>query len=330
MFLKWNHESIRITGRWDRRSEDTVTTTNTGCTIEIAYYGKMAILHFDVETNEEPRPLLWIQVDSGTRVEVTLEPYIHVQTMENTDKMHILKIVYKSALEHQNRWYLPLTGKVSFRGVDVEKPCEIPLDTRKTIEFIGDSITEGVLTDPDCGKDCIATLDWHDLVYQNDACATYAWLTSEKLNLRSRIMGYGGTGVTTSGSGNVPKAASAYPYIYDGCPLKESEPDFIIINHGANDSTYAVEEYTSGYLELLKVIRGTNPNSRIFCLSAFMGVYPVDLKGVINSFNTLYNDSVIFIDSTGWVPPDPVHPLREGHMIIAEKLTEILRPYMYL
>ena len=38
---------------------------------------------------------------------------------------------------------------------------------------------------------------------------------------------------------------------------------------------------------------------------------------------------VLFIDSTGWVPVEPLHPLRDGHREIAGHLTGILRRELF-
>lgn len=324
MFLKWTHGSVRITGRWDRSSDEVVTTTNTGGTIEIAYYGELAVLHFDIKDNKQTMPHIWIQVDGGARIEASLEPFIRIQTQSMTTGegiLHNLKIIFKSAVEEQARWYAPLVGKLSFKGIDVQKPGELNKDNRRIIEFVGDSITEGVLID--AGHN-FYDIDQLNRPYEDDVCATYAWLTAEKLNLIPRIMGYGAVGATKSGQGSVPKAGEAYPFVYDQCALKETEPDFIVINHGANDMGSTAENYTCEYYELLRIIRKINPSSKIVCLSAFYGVYPRELGEVINKFNYEFKDSVEFIDTTGWIPKEPLHPMRDGHIIIAQKLSEIL------
>jgi hypothetical protein len=323
MFLNWKHEAIRITGRWDRRNDSAAVTTNTGGTIEIAFYGEMALLQFDIQNNEHPYSHLWIQVDNGALIESTVEPYIRIRANGSQDSMHYLKIIFKSAIERHHRWYSPLISKVSFKGVEVEKAGKLKEDKRKIIEFVGDSITEGILIDDKC---TYYSDDVYNRVYQDDVCATYAWLTAEKLNLIPRIMGYGAVGVTKSGSGSVPKAAAAYPYVYDGCSLNEKEADYIVINHGANDRGASAENYTRDYFELIKVIRAMNPNSKIICLSAFAGVYPVELKEMISEFNKKYNDNISYIDSMGWVPSEPLHPLGNGHIKISKKLVEALKP----
>jgi lysophospholipase L1-like esterase len=324
MLLSWNHPSIRIIGRWDRRNPDRVVTTNPGGIIEIAYYGEMLTLRFDVIGNEQPRPHLWIQVDNGVWIESVLEPYLHIQSPSEDTGFHYLRVIFKSAVEEQNRWSQPLVGKVSFLGVVLERPGILPERRQKVIEFVGDSITEGVLIDTDCGEDCQATR-----VYQDDVCATYAWLTAERLGLEPRFMGFGGVGVTKGGMGGVPKASLAYPFVYDKCPLNEPEPDFILINHGANDRQDNVRNYIQEYYKLLKVIREINPHSQIFCVGMFFGLFLNDLRELIEDFNREYNDRVIFVDTKGWISPDPLHPLREGHRRITEKLVQQLRPIIF-
>ena len=75
MFVGWRHESVRLTGRWDRSNDKCATTVNPGGTIEICFYGELAVLCFDISTNKRPYPHLWIQVDGGARVEAPLFLY---------------------------------------------------------------------------------------------------------------------------------------------------------------------------------------------------------------------------------------------------------------
>ena len=78
-------------------------------------------------------------------------------------------------------------------------------------------------------------------------------------------------------------------------------------------------------MKLLKLVRSRNRNSVIISLSAFCGVYPKELEEAIASYNKENDDHVYFIDSAGWIPKDPLHPLRDGHEIVADRLTERLR-----
>jgi len=232
-------------------------------------------------------------------------------------------MIFKSSVEVQNRWLAPLQARLSFKGVRVDSPGVLLEDNRAIIEFVGDSITEGVLLDTDIGEECQDTR-----VYQDDVCGAFPWLTAEKLNVRPRIMGYGAVGITREGLGGVPRVPDSYPFVYDGCPLKEEEPDYIVINHGTNDSFNLVsqEKFKEGYLELLKVVRRINPKSHIICLSIFIGAYAKTLRETIEEFNKSNKDSVGFIDTKNWIPKEPVHPMRDGTAIISDRLAEILKP----
>jgi len=325
MRVSYRHESVRLTGRWDVRNEKYAETTTPGAYIEFAFEGKMAMAMFDTWANPEPRLHLWVQLDGGAMTQTPIDSYLRI--IAPTEGKHICRIIYKGGAEVHARWYLPLEGKVSFIGFEAEKCIAIGEDTRKTIEFVGDSITEGVLIDVDYygeGRPK-SSIDQHNRVYQDDACATYAWLTAEALNLRPIVMGYGAVGTTRSGQGRVPAAPLAYPYNFEGSPISRPEPDYILINHGANDRGHTAEEYVTKYGELLDVIRKLNPNAKIISLSAFCGGHHEALEKFIAEYNEKNGTNIPFIDSTGWVPVEPLHPLRDGHKIIAEHLTEILK-----
>ena len=325
MRVSYRHPSVRLTGRWDVRNEKFAETTTTGAYVEFAFEGRMAMAMFDTWANPEPRLHLWVQLDGGAMVQTPIDSYLRV--IAPTDGRHVCRIIYKGGTEVHARWYLPLEGKVSFVGFEAEKCVEIGEDTRKTIEFVGDSITEGVLIDTDYyGEGRPASpIDQHNRVYQDDACATYAWQVAEALDLRPIVMGYGAVGVTRSGQGRVPAAPEAYPYNFEGSPISRPEPDYILINHGANDRRKPTDEYLAKYGELLDVIRKINPNSKLISLSAFCGAHHEELGRFIAEYNEKNGTDIAFIDSYGWVPEEPLHPMRDGHTIIAKNLAPLLK-----
>lgn len=314
-----NDAAVRFTGRWEIGKVGAITTAP-GSMFEIAFTGKAAVLHFDMTMNMHPYPHIWISVDDGAKIEA---PLSHVLRVEATGEgNHVVRVIYKSAVEIQHRWYQPLIGKVCFCGFEADGEGELPQDNRKIIEFIGDSITEGVLID---AMYEFEQFQQNNRPNQDDSTATYAYLTAMELGMKPVIMGYGAVGVTRAGCGSVPKAAEAYPYNFHGYPAKAHNPALIVINHGANDKGKPVELYLSEYRNLLKVVREKNPDAKIVVLSAFCGVYPEELGAMIDKFNEETGDGVYFIDSTGWIPEEPLHPLREGHRIVAEHLTAKLK-----
>lgn len=324
MRIPYHHESIRLTGRWDTSEEGCAVTTTTGAYIEFAFEGDMALVRFDIDMNAAPLLHLWIEVDGGARVETPIDRYLRIKTP--TVGKHVCRVIYKGGTENDRRWYHPLTGKVSFLGIDTENPLPIGEDSRTVIEFVGDSITEGVLIDDDYCQDGekVFYIDMLNRIYQDDVCATYAWLTAERLNLRPIFMGYGAVGVTRSGMGKVPAVTEAYPYNFDGSPITRPTPDIVMINHGANDRSKPVDLYLSKYSELLDLIRRMNPRAKVVVLSAFCGAYHEELGEFVAAYNQKNGANVSYIDSDGWIPKEPLHPLRDGHRTVADHLTPLL------
>ncbi len=327
MRIAYTHESVRLTGRWDTRDSHCAVTTAPGSYIEFAFTGKMALLRFDVISNTPPMLHLWLQLDGGDLFEAPLDSHLRVCAKE--EGYHICRVIYKGGAEKHRRWYPPLTGKVSFLGVEVDTPATLPADTRPTVEFVGDSITEGVLIDDSFQKDDpIGYTDDCMRCYQDDVCATYAWLTAEALGLRPYFMGYGGVGVTHGGCGSVPAAPKAYPFNYDGSPVGYPACDVVVINHGANDHARPAEEYLAKYAELLDQVIARNPNAKLVALSVFCGVHREALGKMIPVYNEQHGTDVLYIDTTAWIPPSPVHPPRAGHRAVAAHLIPILKHFL--
>lgn len=317
MIIKANDPKIRFSPRWRVTDKFAVCTAN-GATAEFVFSGKMAILEFDVDFCREPYPHVYISVDRGARIEVPIDKYIRISADEGE---HYVEMILKSSTEVHQRWFEPLESKVSLVGIEADGFGDLEADGRKTIEFIGDSITEGVLIDEPYQK--YHTL-W-DRVFEDDATATYAWLTAEALNLRPIIMGYGAVGTTKAGCGSVPKVYDAYPFFSHENPCPSAEADYIVINHGTNDGGKTAEEVKYEYARFVKLVRDRNPKSKIVCLTPFCGSHAETIGEVVSEHNRQYGDNVYYINSTGWVPKEPIHPLRDGHRIVAGYLTEIMK-----
>ena len=183
-FYSYRDPSVRLTGRWDTRDGECAITTNPGAYFEIAWQGSILELVFSVEHNEHPYPHLLIQTDGGAIQETALDRRLRVFAPEGE---HICRVVYKSSTEALSRWRLPIHNALSLCGYAASAGGTLAPDDRKTIEFVGDSITEGVLVDIDYAKAPASDIDEHNRAYQDDATATYAWLTAEMLEMRPYI-----------------------------------------------------------------------------------------------------------------------------------------------
>ncbi len=322
--MKVSHlsNSVRSFGRWAKR-EDALVTTALGSYLELAFTGKWCDLSFDTKLNSEPYPHLYIQVDGGAKTEVRVEPFIRIETPQEGN--HVVKITYKSAMEDQQRWFEPLVGKISFTGFEADGEGVLPEDNRKIIEFIGDSITEGTWANEERAPFPGGYNNHNNMVFQNDSTATYACLTAEALGMKPYTMGYGAVGLTKGGSGGVPRVYEAYPYIFNNVERVPSGAEIIVINHGANDYDATEEEYITAYEEFIKLVRKINPDAEIVALSAYIYRYNKALGEMVKKYNKENDDSVLFVDTDGWIPKDPIHPTREGHKTVSKNLVPILK-----
>lgn len=324
MFFDYKN-GIDFVGRWGEY-EDTMCATVPGSYFRFAFKGNYAVLFFSTHWNSRPYGHVWIIIDGKTKIEASAEEFVRIETADCS--VHNVTVIYKGNVEMHHRWHLPLVGKLAFRGFEAEEIAAVEPDNRKTIEFVGDSITEGVLIDdfrrPDKNN------DQYNRPFQDDSTATYAYLTAEKLNLIPLMMGYGAVGATHGGCGGTPKAADGYPWCFEGRKVRYPSPDYILINHGANDRGAEEAEYLREYGNLLDVIREINPSSKLISLSAFCGAHHEALGKFIKDYSEKNNCDILFIDSTGWVPLEPIHPQRDGHKKIADNLTAILKKELNL
>ncbi len=318
MFIPHNDKSIRYIGRW-HMEENMAVATACGSHFDIFFKGDHIDLRFCTEWFHEPCPHIYISVDDGPLVESTLLPYLRINTGKGD---HKLRVVYKSAVEMHHRWYAPLEGKIAFCGYEAEEAMTAPKSDRKIIEFVGDSITEGVLVDPDKK---VYEDDLLNRPFEDDSTATYAWRSAEALGFDPVIMGYGAVGISTSGCGSVPAAPDAYPYCFDGAPIPDIHPDYVFINHGTNDHFADKETFEREYKRLIDVIRTHHPDTTVICMNPFGGYHKESFPCVVEDYNRENNCKVYFIDTTGWAAGMPTHPTRDDHRILGELMTKELK-----
>lgn len=319
MLLTPNSPLIRYTGRWNVSEAEAVSTAN-GSYVEFAFSGECAVIEFGIDACTIPFPRVYISVDNGVNIEVPLDKFIRISA---EDGEHSVLIILKGSVELQNRWLSPLEAAVSIRSLEADAFRPLPEDNRKTIEFLGDSITEGISIDVERRYTHYGSS--RDMVFWDDSTAGYAWLTAKALNLRPIIMGYGCLGTTQSGAGNLPDACEAYPYYSDGCPMESFNADYIVINHGTNDRRADRKTFFRQYRRLLEIVRERNPESKIIALTPFCGALADEIREIVDMFNRDCGDEVFCINTTGWISPEPLHPTRDGHKTVSRNLAAIFR-----
>ncbi|MBR5312860.1 MAG: hypothetical protein IKU40_08280 [Clostridia bacterium] len=319
MILTPDSSLIRYTGRWNVSETEAVSTAN-GSYAEFAFSGECAVIEFGIDHCTIPFPRVYICVDGGADIEVPLDKFIRISA---EDGEHTVRIVLKGSVELQNRWLSPLEAAVSVRSLEADAFFPLPEDNRKIIEFLGDSITEGISIDVE--RRFVHYGGSRDMVFWDDSTAGYAWLTAKLLDLRPVIMGYGCLGTTRMGAGNIPDVCESYPYYSDGCPMESAHADYIVINHGTNDRGAEREIFRRQYRRLLEIVRARNPQAKIIALTPFCGALADEIREITETYTRDTGDAVYYIDTTGWIAPEPLHPTRAGHKTVAHNLAEIFR-----
>lgn len=178
-----------------------------------------------------------------------------------------------------------LHSTVGIKSVDVVSRGDISPTAEKElkIEFIGDSLTCGYGVDDEVSSHHFSTKT-------EDATKAFAYKTAQILGADYSLVSYSGYGVVSgytsvkgvkSGDYTVSEMYGALAYSggrYNGYNVADTpwdftrfQPDIAVICLGANDQTYTgsdeelIREYADGYVELLKLVRGNNPDAYLVC-----------------------------------------------------------------
>lgn len=314
--------TLRWWGRWDRRAAARAVTVNSGSYLLSHFSGTGVAALFDVALNQAPLPTIAWRIDEGEWQEAEVAP--EVQLADNLlAGPHRLMLMARGLDEHQNRWTKPLVASITCLGLRLAAGSQAlpPLPgwdhPTLTIEFLGDSITEGVLVQNERpGK---TTWPW-----RTDATHSYAAQTALRLGAAWRQVGFGATGLAHGGSGGAPGALDSFNAFYDGCPRDDWQPDLVVINQGTNDSALPPADYRPLYARYLALLRSAYPQARIVALRPFNGAQAISIQAEVAARQAAGDHRVYYIDTTGWNPGD-LHPNAASSAIIADHLAIALR-----
>ena len=325
-----DNSKIQYWGRWDLQNASSLgaLTVNTGSTVLIRFEGTNLTLHFVTAQYTEQLPTLWLQVDEGDWRVLNPADAMKLSPTGLPAGTHTMRLVVKGFREWENRWESPLVGCVVFRGVTPEKDtklADLPGRPKKLIEYLGDSITEGILVLPTGPREGWSQENWPQY---NDGRRTWAYQSALAVEAEPRIVGFGRLGLTINANGGVPPAIYSFPFIYSGVPIDSlPKPDVVVVNMGTNDARASAEGFAPLYRDYIQVIRKAYPAAWILCLRPFNGTHETEIRSAVNKAG---DERVRYVDTTGWIEADKhttdgVHPNLEGNKVAGEKLAEILR-----
>jgi lysophospholipase L1-like esterase len=313
-----NHPDIRYLGRWGRLG-DAMVTVSSGSRVVLRFTGRHIAATFDQSTVTHP-PQLYTRIDGGAAVLSTvdrsgLELAAHPLPR---GRVHTLEIVVKDVDERANRWTPPLLSGLLLTGFRLDPGARTlppPAPGNRRIEFLGDSITQGVRAiGPEIG------------VTGSDSTKDYAWLTGRALHADFRQVGFGAQGIVQSGGGQVPPAARSLALNFAGSPVDPAYvPQAVVVNQGSNDALGEVEPavFQAEYLAYLRQIRATWPAAWIFAMGPLGGYFAQEIAAAAAT-----DDRVVHVDTAGWLSAtdftDGLHPTYAGHLRVAHRLAPII------
>jgi lysophospholipase L1-like esterase len=318
-------DSLVFSGRWDLRAPDRAITVNSGSYVHAAFSGTSLNAKFDTAANKAPMPTIAWQIDGGDWQEAEIAPDVSLAS-GLTDGSHTVWLMIRGIDENQSRWTQPLIGSVTFLGFTLSATGKMlpPLDAWKNpklkVEFLGDSITEGVLVQAGGKGPDKATWSW-----QTDATHSYACLTAIALSADWRQVGFGATGLAHGGSGGAKGALDSFDYFYADCPRDDWQPDLVVINQGTNDGGMPPDKYEPLYAQYLALIRKAYPKAKIAALEPFAGSQGASIKKAVDEAKAQGDLAVYYIDSTGWYKEHALHPNAASSVGLADHLASALK-----
>jgi lysophospholipase L1-like esterase len=316
---------FQLYGRWDLRTAGKAITVNSGSHVTASFEGTGISAKFDISGNTGERPTVSFRIDGGELIEKEISPTLELVAGLPTGK-HELILFVRGMSEFEQRWTPPLVASTVFLGFSVTGGALVSTarPQRLKLEFLGDSITEGVLVH-DKGPAGQNTAPW-----RCDGARNYAALTAQKLGVEWRQVGFGRQGLTVGGNGGVPKAQQAFDWFYSRAPRDAWQADVVVINQGTNDRGTASGDFASLYKSFLGIVRAGYPNAKIVALRPLVGDFGTEIAAEVKARKDGGDSKVYYVDTGGWTSSgdftDGLHPNLSGSAKIADKLAAALMP----
>jgi len=314
------HPDIQYLGRWGRLGSS-MTTVNSGSRVVLRFTGRHLAATFDQSTVTHP-PQIYVRIDRAAPVLYTVDRDRLDLTPRSLSpgRIHTLEIAVKDVDERANRWNPPLQSGLQLTGFRLDRDARTlpaPAPSNRRIEFLGDSITQGVRAlGPEIG------------VTGSDATKDYAWLTGRALRANFRQVGFGAQGILRPGGGQVPAAAEALRFNFAGSPIDPSfVPQAVVVNQGTNDALNAVDPqaFQTAYVDYLRRIRATWPGAWIFAMRPLGGYLAQEIAAAVTA---AADRRIVYVDTTGWLTEtgyqDGLHPTYAGHLQVTRRLTPLI------
>jgi hypothetical protein len=302
-------------------------SVNAGAYFKVMFTGTSCVLNFDISNNSAPFPEIYYRINNYTPwTKVTLSVgtvncIIPADTTSGTvpeggqtTTPNVLEVSIKSITETLDRWGVGLApgvappAGVNFKGLTIDAGAVVSAPTKypNTGLFFGTSITEGV-------RALAETAASGNDTDRNDTLSSWADVAGRACNMEFGKVGFGGSGLTVSGSGGVPPMPQSFDFIYSGVPRTfASKPNVIFIEETANDDANNTQ---AALIEVFNGLIAKNPQARLiitpsFSINSVYWVQKTYIQAAIAACS--HPAAVTYADGTSiWIPAessDGTHP----------------------
>lgn len=252
---------------------------------------------------------------------------------------HLLEIVFDASYQFgQDRWgpvagTTALSSSLTIAGFNPNSGAALGVTPRKArvVLIYGDSITaadrvNGLVAGGPAGGYGVETAE-------ADVLKGYGYNLS--IDAEVGIIGFGGSGLTTGGGGNVPSLPTSYSSIYAGIPRSFTDiygdgtnkaPDAILYAEGTNDTgngeagplSSHVSGICTGLKSVIGAIEAVAPLCKHGIMSPLNGAHEVSTQAVAVQLND--PTRVVWISTATWanqpgdLAGDGIHPLAVTHV----------------
>ena len=270
----------------------------------------------NVETVGQLGAILRVEVDGGESQPITIPLGNKTVILADVAKGYHTITVRKATEGSTSRITLK---SLDFKG-ELDKAPETP--TLK-IEFIGDSITNGVGSYPE------AVTNW-DYLTHCDAYYSYATMVGKALNADVHLTAISGWGVVRGSTSTDHQLPLVYDLISHEVDKEAKwdfsswQPDVVVIALGTNDEGIAPGQFMPAALKFLKTVREKNPNAYIVWMYGMMSVkHTAAIELAISEMN---DDKIVFLTQDTNAAGGWGHPTYEAQCAYAAKLLDLLKP----
>ncbi|WP_338207758.1 SGNH/GDSL hydrolase family protein [Lactiplantibacillus paraxiangfangensis] len=292
-------------GRWfEQKTDDgiTVSTITEGSSMYLQFEGTYLEIDFEI-----------LQTMGIVAVSIDHQPYRKMPATEHciiskrlNPGEHNVRIVVDAIKETDDVWFGGKGLAVKAITTTNAKPIK---PTNKVAWFLGDSITAGIHVNGDPEPET------------NSYIQSYGNVASENLRLANIPMAFGATGVTTGGSGDVPKALDYLDFAMNGVSAICDQPDICIVNYGTNDRDNR-DLFESEYKTFMEAVSKRAPGVPIVALRPFVGDFSAEIQRVVKAI-----PNAVYVDTGSWQfeLTDGLHPNALGSRKLGLYLANKLR-----